>query len=108
MAEAAGRRPLIAERSGFDLESVPVRLVVDIVALGQGFCCHCFSFHCLCTATNVPVQAREAWESLNNAGYVGSTGGCSTCCVSVARHCQHVPAHSTAFMWCRCVRLIRS
>jgi hypothetical protein len=35
MAEAASRRPLIAERSGFDLESVPVRLVVDVVALGR-------------------------------------------------------------------------
>jgi len=96
MAEAASRRPLIAERSGFDLESVPVQLVADIVALGQVFCCNCFSFP-LCPATNVPVQAREAWESLNNAGYVGSTGACSTCCVSVARHCQRVSAHSTAF-----------
>jgi hypothetical protein len=44
MAEAASRRPLIAERSGFDLESVPVRLVVDIVALGQVFLLRFFQF----------------------------------------------------------------
>jgi len=75
MAEAASRRPLIAERSGLDLESVPVRLVVDVVTLGQFFVAIASVFHCICPATDVPVQAHEAWESLNNAGYVGSTGG---------------------------------
>jgi hypothetical protein len=42
--------------------------------------------------------SSKAWESLNSAEYVGSTEGCSTCCVSVARHCQCVSAHSTAFI----------
>jgi hypothetical protein len=81
MAEAASRRPLIAERSGFDLQSGPVRFVVDKGALDRFFFAIASVFHCLCQATNVPyllvsIQAREAWESPNNAGYVGSTGGC--------------------------------
>jgi hypothetical protein len=81
MAEAASRRPLIAERSGFDLQPGPVRFVVDKVVLGQFFLAIASVFHFLSPATNVSylfvsIQAREAWEATKNAGYVGSTGGC--------------------------------
>ena len=48
MAEADSRQSLIAERSGFDLESVPVRLVVDVVALGQVFLLRLLQFSTVC------------------------------------------------------------
>ena len=48
MAEAASRRPLIAERSGFDLQSGPVRFVVDKVALGQVFFLRLPQFSIVC------------------------------------------------------------
>lgn len=102
MAEGASRRPLIAERSGFDLESVPVRLVVDVVRLGQFFVAIASVFHCVschqCASTSarslgIPEQysvRREYWRVKHLLCVSSKTlSACSgpLCCLYVVSLC---------------------